>query len=616
MMQQQRPLRMALALLALLVCSAAGSAGDAHRLPMRRSIFPRFGRAVPRQSEGDAARLGADRPSSADCEWTRVEQPLDHFARGLPSNAAPWQQRVCIMRRWATGPSPPILFYAGNESPVEEYVNNTGLMYDLAAKLEAFVVFAEHRFFGESIPHVAGVENCMAFVSSAQALADYAMLVPELKARNNLTESKVVVFGGSYGGMLAAWMRMKYPNVVDGAISASAPIWAFPLNRPPLDGAAQSITYSASKSAGSAPLCTQNFLAAWVVMRELGKHDWGRQLLSQQLDLCHAVTTPQAVERLIQDLQSPLFNIAEGDYPFPSDYITFALTGSRIPLPAWPMRVACSNLATDWGVAISGSPDKVQFSVGYGSQQRVRIAVNWNTTSATGSFVQSDVMASGIPQLLAGVKGALGVWYNFTGTEQCLPVPSAEAPAPAAMTEEQRASRTATGAQASNVCQPQKSLEALDMWDAICCNEGLQLIQMYQQGVGRDMFWPPNVGPNVTEDDMINAESRQNLCADAFAKRGLYGFPATSDPWARWMDAMYGGKNIAAHSNIVFSNGQLDPWSLGGVTESLSPTMKTVLLPLGAHHLDLFFADPNDPPCAAEARSLEEQEIRKWIGRP
>ena len=40
----------------------------------------------------------------------------------------------------------PILFYTGNESPIDEYVNNTGLMWSLAPKLGALLVFAEHRY--------------------------------------------------------------------------------------------------------------------------------------------------------------------------------------------------------------------------------------------------------------------------------------------------------------------------------------------------------------------------------------------------------------------------------------------------------------------------------------
>ena len=115
---------------------------------------------------------------------------------------------------WEPNKGLPVFLYTGNESPVEEYVNNTGLMWDLAPQHKALVIFAEHRYFGESIPKLDGVVNCMSYLSSEEALADYASLVNHMRREWGAGESAFIAFGGSYGGMLASWMRIQYPHAI------------------------------------------------------------------------------------------------------------------------------------------------------------------------------------------------------------------------------------------------------------------------------------------------------------------------------------------------------------------------------------------------------------------
>lgn len=92
-------------------------------------------------------------------------------------------------------------------------------MWDIAPKFGALLIFAEHRYYGESLPFgnkSFSDAKYLGYLTSEQALADYVDLIGFLKSQPANKNSPVIVFGGSYGGMLSAWMRMKYPHIVQG----------------------------------------------------------------------------------------------------------------------------------------------------------------------------------------------------------------------------------------------------------------------------------------------------------------------------------------------------------------------------------------------------------------
>lgn len=227
------------------------------------------------------------------------------------------------------------------------------------------IVFAEHRFFGESLPkgNQSYKQTNLRYLTIEQSLEDFAQLIEyvrtqvyrpyrqesrerffsgekideEEKTRRERKksskeeseenenesqeedehESPVVVIGAGYGGMLAAWMRMKYPHVVIVALASSAP-----LVQTNTGDFARLVTQS---FADSDPKCVDVIRRSWTDLR----NDNGTlSAIKSLFGLCRSVNDT----RVFKDWLRFVWNqLAVYNYPFATQIVK--------PLPAYSVNV-------------------------------------------------------------------------------------------------------------------------------------------------------------------------------------------------------------------------------------------------------------------------------------
>ncbi|XP_040195902.1 lysosomal Pro-X carboxypeptidase [Rana temporaria] len=432
------------------------------------------------------------------------DQKIDHFGFAEDST---FKQRYLVSETHWKKPGGPILFYTGNEGDITLFSNNTGFMWDIAEEFGAMLVFAEHRYYGESMPYGNLSYNDpihLNYLTSEQALADFAVLIRFIKESADAEHSPVIAIGGSYGGMLAAWMRIKYPHVIVGALAASAPIWQFE-DLVPCNLYYQIVTNDFKKSGSG---CAESVSKSWAAINRMAETDDGMRWLSSAFHMCSPFRCKEDVAMMKSWLSDIWINLAMVEYPYPASFLE--------PLPAWPIKEVCKHLKNP------NLDDK---------------------------------------GLLQNIFQAINVYFNYTGGTPCL-----------------NTSETAVG-----------SLSDLG-WNYQACTE--MVMPFCPDGVD-DMFEPQK----------WDFETYSDECYKQWGVR----------PREKWITTIYGGKNISSASNIIFSNGDLDPWSAGGVKQSLSDSLVAILIPDGAHHLDLRSNSPYDPRSVIEARALEVAYMKKWI---
>ncbi|CAI5447337.1 unnamed protein product [Caenorhabditis angaria] len=441
-----------------------------------------------------------------------VKVPIDHFTY---RNDLEFNLRYLINTD-SFKKGGPILFYPGNEGKIEKFADNTGFMFDLAPELNAAVVFVEHRYYGKSKPFgnesYSNIEN-LGYFSSAQALADFAFVVQHLKNGKTIPgadkNTAVIAFGGSYGGLLAAWLRIKYPHIVDGALASSAPSLDF--NLKPTDFT--KVTTRTFVDAG----CNRKAIEkGWNVMDKLAKTKAGRAKLNKIFKLDpkkSLILKKEDVDFLKGYVKGAFIIMAFVDYPYETQFLE--------KVPGWPVKKACEKVR------------KVEKSDEKTMEQMYEIA---------------------------------NLYFNYTGDKMfhC-------------------ANHEKCDGGFSSLGDPLG-------WSWQSCTE--EIGQMCPDGPPNDFFW--KTCPDTLEKQLEG-------CLSTFSHLGY----KKSMFHPNIVSHNYGLSTMPTATNIIFSNGYLDPWSAHGYSKKnvLKGPIKSIILKTGAHHYDLrgahkldtkeqFFRDP------------------------
>jgi dipeptidyl-peptidase-2 len=359
-------------------------------------------------------------------------------------------------------------------------------MFDIAPEFNAVIVFAEHRYYGETLPFGKNSFNSsnIGYLTIEQALADYAQLLLHLKPQYN--EAPIITFGGSYGGMLSGWMRMKYPFIVDMALAASAPYRIASLQVPPT-AVFETITNTFATTNAGCPQAIRNGFSA--LLETAAQGEAGLATLTQVFKLCSPLKASQ-VHHLVLWAVNAFPTLGMCNYPYPADFMA--------PLPAWPLNYACEQ------TMLAETPLEALFAAS---------ALLYNGTSGT-------LPCFNIEEEFIECADQSGCGTGFAGKA----------------------------------------------WDFQACTE---LIWFLNTNNVTDMF-PPR---NWTAGDLF-----------PYCKK-------TYDiiPRPEWLLEEYGSGNISTSaSNIIFSNGLLDPWHVGGFLSNLSDTLPAVVIAVWCYYFSYY----------------------------
>ncbi|XP_065866385.1 uncharacterized protein [Euphorbia lathyris] len=278
--------------------------------------------AYPQRLKLSAIRREAGNFSSSDnlpleYETHYYTQTLDHF-NYHPESYITFQQRYVLSFKYWGGASmnSPIFVYLGEEGNIEADVLYVSFISELASRFKGLLLFIEHRYYGKSLPFRTREEtfrnaSSYGYLSSEQALADYAQIITHVKKNLSALNSPVIAVGASYGGSLAAWFRMKYPHIIIGSLASSAPILYF-VDITPQDGYQVVVSNDFMNTSES---CYNTIKQSWSEMDRIAALPNGLFDLGNKFNVCNPLNSSQELKDYLADVY-----MTSAQYDNPPDY--------------------------------------------------------------------------------------------------------------------------------------------------------------------------------------------------------------------------------------------------------------------------------------------------------
>jgi pimeloyl-ACP methyl ester carboxylesterase len=446
-----------------------------------------------------------------------------------PTLKAKFQVKYLINKKYFTDDGTgPLFFYTGNEGTIETFADNTGILYDIAPEFKALIVFCEHRYYGNGSSMPFGKDsfkdiNKVKFLTVEQALGDFATLIDILRVDYNFTQ--VIAFGGSYGGMLSAWFRTRYPKVVDGAWAASAPVAYFRNSDVPM-GAFDRVVSRTMTRFG----CNQDAVVDALKKLDSCTFNFLNRLFN--VDPRSLIQTRDDVAYLKGYIREGFEYMAMTDYPYPANFLR--------PLGAWPMLSACTNLSSTFQRPEDGAKA---------------------LKDAMDAFYDPRKPACFKPGCGDSATAGLGDLYGWTW-QSCTELP----------------------------------------------------IDICAQGPPSDPFWVDCTKTKVRNDVPTFEEYLSDSCDDL--RNTITGYDSSMIQWDA-VERSY-GFDLEGTTNLILTQGYLDPWSAGGalIDPKTSAKRNVYMYEIdgAAHHLDLRVPNTCDPPTVTSARYQIVNILKCWTG--